>query len=123
MPRQLTIFAGIWIELLLCALALWFGQLTIPGSLVNDFAYKTLLFTGIAGVAMNLNPLIKADGYYALAQFVQIDSLREDSVEFVAGVVAKVFAAEKVELPAASRRQRRMFLAFGTIVMVYGAFS
>src|ERR1700733_3626808 len=120
MPRQLTIFAGIWVELLLCALATLVWAFTLPGSLVNDLAYKTLLFTGIAGIAVNLNPLIKADGYYALAQFVQIDSLREDSIEFAQAWWQKYLLHRKVELPAASRRQRRIFLAFGTTAMVYG---
>ncbi|HEY4740124.1 MAG: HlyD family efflux transporter periplasmic adaptor subunit [Candidatus Acidiferrales bacterium] len=120
MPRQLTIFAGIWVELLLCALATLVWAFTLPGSLVNDLAYKTLLFTGIAGIAVNLNPLIKADGYYALAQFVQIDSLREDSIEFAQAWWQKYLLRRKVELPAASRRQRRIFLAFGTTAMVYG---
>jgi putative peptide zinc metalloprotease protein len=119
-PRQLTIFAGIWVEILLGALATLVWAFTLPGSLVNDLAYKTLLFCGIAGVAVNLNPLIKADGYYALAQFVQIDSLREDSIEFAQAWWKKYLLRRKVELPTASRRQRRIFLAFGTTAMVYG---
>jgi len=122
MPRLFTIFAGIWVELFLCALATFVWVLTIPGSLANDLAYKTLLFTGVTGVAMNLNPLIKADGYYALAQFVQIDSLREDSVEYVNNWWQKYIFRRKVELPPASRRQRRIFLLFGTAVTLYGAF-
>ncbi len=120
LPRQLTIFAGILVELLLCALATVVWALTLPGSLANDLAYKTLLFTGITGIGVNLNPFIKADGYYALAQFVQIDSLREDSIEFAEAWWQKYFLRRKVELPTASRRQRRIFLAFGTIVMIYG---
>jgi len=120
LPRQLTIFAGILVELLLCALATLVWAFTLPGSLVNDLAYKTLLFTGITGIGVNLNPFIKADGYYALAQFVQIDSLREDSIAFAQAWWQKYFLRRKVELPTASRRQRRIFLAFGTIVMIYG---
>lgn len=119
-PRLVTIFAGIWIELFLCALATFAWALTIPGSVMNDLAYKTLLFTGIAGAAVNLNPLIKADGYYALAQFVHIESLREDSVEYVKAWSQRHLFRQRVDLPPASLRQRRLFLIFGTLVMLYG---
>lgn len=120
LPRVLTIFAGIWVELFLCSLATFVWALTIPGSLVNDLAYKTLLFTGFSGALLNLNPLFKGDGYYAFAQFLQIDSLHEDSVEFVKAWTKKYLLRRKVELPPASRRQRRIFLIFGSMVIVYG---
>jgi putative peptide zinc metalloprotease protein len=119
-PRLLTIFAGIYIELFLCTMATFVWALTIPGSVVNDLAYKTLLYSGIAGALLNLNPLIKADGYYALAQLVQIDSLREDSIEYVKAWWQKYVFRRKIEMPAASRRQRRIFLIFGTLAILYG---
>src|SRR3984885_14646789 len=118
-PRQLTIFAGIWIELFICSIATIVWSLTFPGSLTNDLAYKLLLLSGIQGALVNLNPLIKADGYYALAQLVQIDSLREDSFAYLRAWAQKYFLFRKVELPAASRRQRRIFLAFGIAAVVY----
>ncbi len=118
-PRLLTIFAGIWVELVVCIIATFIWALTLPGTLVNDLAYKTLIFSGIASVAVNLNPLIKADGYYALAQYLQIDSLREDSFEYVKAWAQKYLLRRKVELPAASHRQRRIFLIFGIAATLY----
>ena len=121
-PRLLTIFAGIWVELLVCVIATFAWALTIPGTVVNDLAYKTLLYSGLAGVAINLNPLVKADGYYALAQFVQIDSLREDSFEYVRACWDKYVLRQKIAMPPASRRQRRLFLVFGILSILYGLF-
>jgi putative peptide zinc metalloprotease protein len=118
-PRQFTIFAGIWIELTICSVATIIWAVTFPGSLTNDLAYKVLLLSGIQGALVNLNPLIKADGYYALAQLVQIDSLREDSFEYLRAWFAKYFLRRKVELPSASRRQRRIFLVFGLAAIIY----
>ncbi len=44
---------------------------TQPGEWINDFCYKLILLTGIAVVVINLNPLIKLDGYYFFAEWVR----------------------------------------------------
>ena len=88
-PRQWVIFAGIWIELVICSLSTLLWHFTVPGSVVNDLAYKMLLLSGIHGAVMNLNPLIKADGYYALGQFLSIDNLREDSFSYLSAFLQR----------------------------------
>jgi putative peptide zinc metalloprotease protein len=118
-PREYVIFAGIWIELVICSLATFVWALSVPGSIVNDLAYKLLLLSGISGALLNLNPLIKADGYYAISQFLRIDSLREDSFAFLRAWFQRYILRRKVEVPPASRRHRRVFLAFGVCAILY----
>ena len=117
--RQLVIFAGIWIELVICGIAALIWHFTPPGSTVNDLAYKTMLLSGIQGALLNLNPLIKADGYYALSQYLEIDNLREESFVFLRAWFSKYILRKDIDLPAASRRQRRIYLAFGLTAIVY----
>jgi putative peptide zinc metalloprotease protein len=119
--RQWVVFAGIWIELVVCSIATLFWRFTVPGSTANDFAYKLMLLSGIQAALINLNPLIKADGYYALAQFLQIDNLREDSFAYIRALSRRHILREDIELPAASRRQRRIFVVFGVAAMLYSA--
>jgi len=118
-PRQWVIFAGIWIELVICGLAALVWHFTPPGSLTNDFFYKMMLLSGIQGALLNLNPLIKADGYYALSQFLDIDNLREDSFEFLRAWAQKYLLRREVDLPPTSKRQRRVFFLFGVSAIVY----
>jgi putative peptide zinc metalloprotease protein len=118
-PRQWVIFAGIWIELVICGVAALIWHFTPPGSLTNDFFYKMMLLSGIQGALLNLNPLIKADGYYALSQFLDIDNLREDSFVFLRVWAQKYLLRRDVDLPPASRRQRRIFFLFGIAAIVY----
>ena len=118
-PREFVIFAGVWVELVICSLATFVWAISLPGSMVNDLAYKTLLLSGISGALLNLNPLIKADGYYAISQFLRIDSLREDSFAFSRAWFQRHILRRKVELPAASRRNRRVFLLFGVAAITY----
>lgn len=117
--RLWVIFAGIWIELTICATAALAWHFTLPGSLVNDLAYKAMLLSGIQGALLNLNPLIKADGYYALAQFLEIDNLREDSFTFLRAATRKYLLRESIDLPSANRRLRRIYTLFGLSAIVY----
>jgi putative peptide zinc metalloprotease protein len=117
--RLWVIFAGIWIELTVCAISALVWHFTLPGSLINDLAYKAMLLSGIQGALINLNPLIKADGYYALGQFLQIDNLREDSFVFLRAVARKYLFREDIDLPATSRRLRRISTVFGLAAIAY----
>src|SRR5579863_889338 len=119
--RQWVIFAGIWIELVLCGLSgvLWY--FTRVGSVLNDIAYKMMLLSGIQGALLNLNPLIKADGYYALSQFLNIDNLREESFAFLRAWAQKYLLREDIDLPPASKRQRRIFFLFGVAAILYSS--
>jgi len=117
--RQWVIFAGIWIEMVLCGLCALVWHFTPAGSVTNDIAYKMMLLSGIQGALLNLNPLIKADGYYALSQFLDIDNLREDSFEFLRAWTRKYLLFQDVELPQATKRQRRIFFLFGVSAVIY----
>jgi putative peptide zinc metalloprotease protein len=117
--RQWVLFAGIWIEMVLCGLAALVWHFTPAGSVTNDIAYKMMLLSGIQGAVLNLNPLIKADGYYALSQFLDIDNLREDSFEFLRAWTRKCLLFQDVDLPPTTLRQRRIFFIFGVCAVIY----
>jgi putative peptide zinc metalloprotease protein len=118
-PRQWTIFAGIWIELVLCGLATIVWYFSLPGSWVSSLAYNVLLFTGISGAFLNLNPLIKADGYYALSQYLELESLREDSFAYLWAFLRHYILRQDVELPPVTRRKQRIFLTFSVLALFY----
>jgi putative peptide zinc metalloprotease protein len=117
--RQWVIFAGIWVELILCSSSAVLWHFTSPGTIVNDLAYKMMLLSGIQGTVLNLNPLIKADGYYALSQFLDIDNMREDSFAFLRVWAEKYLLRRDIDLPPSSRRQRRIFFIFGVAAITY----
>jgi len=117
--RQWVIFAGIWIELVLCGLSGVVWYFSPVGSVLNDVAYKMMLLSGIQGALLNLNPLIKADGYYALSQFLNVDNLREESFAFLSAWAQKYLLRHDIDLPPTSKRQRRIFFLFGVSAIVY----
>ncbi len=118
-PRQWTIFAGIWVEMVVFSLSAILWHITLPGSAISDVSYKMMLMSGFQGTVLNLNPLIKADGYYALCQHLQIDNLREDAFAFLKAWLQKYILRSRIELPQATRREKRIFVTFSLLALVY----
>ncbi len=74
--------------------------------------------SGIPGF-MQLNPLMKLDGYYVLSQYVQLDNLRERSFDYTAAWLKRYVLQQDVELPMVSPRERRIFLIYSTCSGLY----
>jgi putative peptide zinc metalloprotease protein len=117
--REWVIFAGIWVELVACALATLAWHVLPPGTLSSDLAYKVILLSALTGIFFNLNPLLKFDGYYALAQWLRMDNLREDAFAYSRAWLQRYVLRQAVELPAASRRQRRVYALYAPAAFAY----
>ena len=118
-PRVAAIIAGIWVELMFCSVAsvVWWG--TPPGSIVHDFAYKVMLITGVAVVLMNLNPLIKLDGYYLFGELVGVPAMKESSTEFLSSWVKRNLFQLPVEVPYLRPMRRWLFVSYAVISGLY----
>ena len=113
--------AGIYVELIICSIATALWVASYPDTLLHQVAYKTMLFCGISAVFFNLNPLIKVDGYYALSSLLQMPDLREGAWHTVGAWFQKHVLGLPVEVPATTRRKRRIYLVYGTLSMCYTA--
>ena len=117
--RIAAIFAGIWTELMFCSVAsiIWWG--TPAGSPVHDFAYKVMLITGVAVVLMNLNPLIKLDGYYLFGELIGIPTIKESSTEYLSSWVKRNLFHLPVEVSYLRRQRRWLFVSYAIISGAY----
>ncbi len=117
--RLLAILAGIWMEGILCAIATVVWVLTPQGAFWHEWAYKVMLITGLITLIVNLNPLIKLDGYYMLAELVGISELKERSTGFVAGWVKKHIFRLPVDLEYVPFRRRFLYVPYALLSGVY----
>src|SRR6266851_7195870 len=117
--RVATAIAGIWIDLVVCFFAtiVWWG--TATGMSAHDWAYKVMLVTGIGVTVLNLNPLIKLDGYLIFSELVAEPSLKESSTAYLSGWVRKHLFRLPVEVPYVPRRKRSFFVIYGILSGVY----
>ena len=107
--RMATIIAGIWVEMTICSIAMIVWMNTQTGQGLHDFAYEVILLTGIAVVVINLNPLIKLDGYYFMTEFIGIPDLKERSTAFLSGWFQGRVLRLPVEVPVIPRRRVVLF--------------
>src|SRR5437016_3217177 len=75
-------FAGPYFELFLWAVAVLIWRVTDPETWIN-YAALIVMTTSSIKPFINLNPLLKLDGYYLLADFVEIPNLRRRSFRYV----------------------------------------
>jgi putative peptide zinc metalloprotease protein len=118
--RLYTIVAGIWIELTICGLAMIVWTNTAAGGWLHDFMYQIILLTGLAIVVINLNPLIKLDGYYLLTETIEIPDLKERSTAFLSAWFQSKVLGLKIEVPVVPRRRVVLFMFYA---FVSGAYS
>src|SRR6266481_1238795 len=117
--RLIISFAGVWSEMVLCAIAtpIWWG--TPPGTLIHNGAHFIMMMTGIMCLILNWNPLIKLDGYYMLADIVGITNLKEDSTAYASAWVKRHVWLLPVEVPYIPKRRRLGFVTYALISGVY----
>jgi putative peptide zinc metalloprotease protein len=115
-----TIIAGIWIELTVCGIAIIFWLNSAEGGWSHNLAYEVILLTGIAAVAINLNPLIKLDGYYFLTEIIEIPELKERSTAFMSAWFQAKILRMPIEVPIVPRRRVALFAIYA---MASGAYS
>jgi len=117
--RIVTVAAGLWSGLFICSLAtlLWWG--TPPGDYAHDLAYTLMLASGILPVLINLNPLIKLDGYYLFTELLEVVELKERSTQFVTTWVKRNIFGLPVEVPYVSLRHRLLYVPYTFLSGVY----
>jgi len=121
MNRLWVTIAGIYSEVMICSIATALWVASYPDTFLHTAAYKTMLFTGVSAVLFNINPLIKIDGYYALSSLLQMPDLREAAWHQVGAWFQKNVLRLGVEVPATTRRKRRIYWIYGLLSMVYTA--
>jgi putative peptide zinc metalloprotease protein len=85
--RMLVGAAGIAVELFLAAIATFVWIAVEPG-LVRHVAYAVMLVGGVSTLFFNGNPLLRFDGYYVLADAIEIPNLASKGNQYL-GALAR----------------------------------
>ncbi len=111
--------AGSWIQIVVASLAAVVWWAAEPGTVVSSVALSAMLTGGVTTIFTNANPLLPLDGYFALTDWMEIPNLRQRALShFRWWLKRRVFHLELPE-PAASARERRVFLLYGALSMAY----
>ena len=110
--------AGPYFQLVLMAVATIIWRITVLGSGPNDLAHIIVIISWVT-LLVNLNPLIKLDGYYLLSDWVDIPNLRRKSFGYLGNVLKRRLLGWPVDPIEVSDRQRRIFLVYSVCAVLY----
>jgi putative peptide zinc metalloprotease protein len=117
--RIATVIAGIWGDLILCFFATIIWWTTVPGMMAHNLAYKVMMVTGLGVSILNLNPLIKLDGYYIFCELIGEPDFKERTSAYLSGWIRKLFGMSS-DLEYVPRWRRPFYIAYAVLSGIYG---
>jgi len=118
--RLAVTWAGPYFQLILLALSVVLWRLTVEGTFINHLAW-TLVTVNWINYLFNFNPLIKLDGYYLLSDWLDIPNLRQKAFAYLGNVFKRRLLGWPIERVEVTPRERRVFLAYGSLALIYSA--
>jgi putative peptide zinc metalloprotease protein len=117
--RILVGAAGMMVELFLAAIAL-FVWLNAETGIVSAIAYNVMLIGSVSTLFFNGNPLLRFDGYYILADAVEIPNLGVRSTRYLNYLAMRyLYGMENVSSPVSARGEAAWFAFYGIAAFVY----
>ena len=120
--RMLVGAMGIMTEMLLAALAL-FVWLNAEHGVIRGIAYNVMLIGGVSTLFFNGNPLLRFDGYYVLADLIEMPNLGKRSNSYLGYLIQKyLFGSQNANSPANTPRERKWLFLYSILAFFYRLF-
>jgi len=116
--RLLIGWAGLAWQFVAAAVVFWVWRVLEPWTLAARIASVMLGACGFTAL-LNLNPLIRLDGYYLLSDWLGIPNLRRNALAFWGQRLRHWFLGAPA--PAPGRREGRVYAWFGALSFLYSA--
>lgn len=114
--------AGIMVELALAAGALIFWSLAEPG-IARAFAFNVVLIGSISTLFFNGNPLLRFDGYYVLADLIEVPNLGTRANKYLAYVTQRYgFGLHDTPSPTLTDSERKWLFGYAVGSFIYRIF-
>ncbi len=118
--RMAVSLAGVYVELVVSAIALWLWWLSAPG-LFHQFCLQVFLAGSLATLLFNANPLLRFDGYYVLTDLLEIPNLYYRSRQSVKRIAVRLLLGLRLpgELRPESPEPTGILVTYGLASMTY----
>ena len=111
--------AGMYVEIVLASMATFFWWFSQPG-VVNSLALNVMFICSVSTVIFNGNPLLRYDGYYILADVVEIPNLRQKATTILGQKMGEWFLGlEPTEDPFLPKRHQVFFALYSVASACY----
>jgi putative peptide zinc metalloprotease protein len=112
--------AGIYVELMIAAAATFIWWNTPSHPWVNYMALSLMVVCSVSTVVFNGNPLMRYDGYYVLADWLEIPNLRDRSNRYLSRLMMEHCLGIEVQPePYMALWRRTLFVSYAIISYLY----
>jgi len=117
--RMLVGAAGMLTEVFIGAIAFYLWLMLEPGFL-RSLAYNTIVLASLTTLLFNANPLLRYDGYYILADWIEIPNLATRANRYWQYLAERyLFGVIQSEPPDATPGERRWFIGYAPLAFGY----
>jgi len=117
--RMAVTSAGMFVELVLAAVALSIWRHAAPG-LLSALCLSIVVVCSVGTLAINANPLVRFDGYYLLADWLETPNLAERARGLIGSAWRSWLLGEPAPVdPLVSPHKRRTLWAYAVVSKLY----
>jgi len=111
---------GVYIELMIAALAACAWANTGMGTLGHTLAYNAMVIASVGSLLFNANPLMRFDGYYALSDWLEIPNLSGSARNFLSYLVRRiVWGVKRIASPAHTPAEAGIYFVYGVLSILW----
>ncbi len=117
--RMVVAASGIIVEIMVAAIA-FIVWLNTNSLFIKDLCFNWMLIGGVSTLLFNGNPLLRFDGYFVLADFLEIPNLASRSNQYYSYVFRTyVLGSKSVNSPVTAKGERSWFVFYGFASTLY----
>lgn len=118
--RIIISFAGIYVELCIAAAATFVWWYTPHLPVVNNISLCLMVLCSVSTVMFNANPLMRFDGYYMLADWIEVPNLRDRANKYLSSHFQEIaFGIEAPPEPYMAPGRKLLFVVYAIASYVY----
>lgn len=116
-----TTIAGIFVELMLASIAAYCWYFSNPG-LFKELMFRAMIVASFNTITFNMNPLMKFDGYYVLADLWEIPNLRTKAITYCSYHLQRLlfgYRNQQQEAMLDGEKRRWIFILYAIAAYLY----
>ena len=111
--------AGVFVECTLASICTFFWWFSKEG-LFHYLCLNVMFLSSVSTIIFNINPLLRYDGYYILADILEIPNLRQKATKVMAKKASEWFLGmENPDDPFLPQRNQMLFAAYTVAAVAY----
>jgi putative peptide zinc metalloprotease protein len=114
---------GMIFELFVAAVAALVWLNAAEGTVVRQVAYNAMFTASLSTILFNANPLMRFDGYFILADLLEVPNLMQRSMKMLQHLwKVHVYRLKNETPPTSSRGEAAILITYGVLAMAYRIF-